>query len=63
MGELCDCIFYLSQSLQSSQSFLFSGGIHMELNHLSSQVIKAGINIHKELGPGLLESVYQRCIA
>jgi GxxExxY protein len=34
----------------------------MELNQLSSQIIKAAINIHKELGPGLLESVYQSCM-
>ena len=34
----------------------------MELNQLSSQIIKAAISIHKELAPGLLESVYQRCM-
>ena len=34
----------------------------MELNQLSSQIIKAAINVHKKLGPGLLESVYQSCM-
>lgn len=34
----------------------------MNLNHLSSQIIKAAITVHKNLGPGLLESVYQKCM-
>lgn len=34
----------------------------MELNQLSSIIIKAAINVHKELGPGLLETVYQACM-
>ena len=34
----------------------------MELNQLSYEVIKAAIKVHKELGPGLLESVYHSCM-
>ena len=34
----------------------------MDLNQISSQVIKAAINVHKSLGPGLLESVCQSCM-
>lgn len=31
-------------------------------NELSKQVIGAAINVHKELGPGLLESAYEYCL-
>jgi iron complex transport system substrate-binding protein len=31
----------------------------MELNEITSEIIKASIQIHKDLGPGLLESVYE----
>ena len=34
----------------------------MDLNLISSQIIKAAIAVHKALGPGLLESVYQKCM-
>ena len=34
----------------------------MQLNYISSNIIQAAINVHKELGPELLESVYQPCM-
>jgi GxxExxY protein len=34
----------------------------VEINELSSKIIKAAITVHRELGPGLLESVYQACM-
>jgi len=33
-----------------------------ELNDLTSGIIGIAIDVHRELGPGLLESVYQRCL-
>jgi hypothetical protein len=38
------------------------GFVSMELDQFSSRIIKAAIAVHKELGPGLLESVYQKCM-
>ena len=37
-------------------------GCLMELNELSSEIINAAITVHRELGPGLFESVYQSCM-
>lgn len=34
----------------------------MEINEITEKIIKAAIAVHRELGPGLLESVYQRCL-
>ncbi len=37
--------------------------ITMSENEISSKIIGAAIAIHKELGPGLLESTYEICLA
>ncbi len=34
----------------------------MDINQLSSQIIGAAIEVHKALGPGLLESAYEKCL-
>ena len=33
-----------------------------EYNELSGKIIDACIEVHKELGPGLMESVYEICV-
>ncbi|MCG8578916.1 MAG: GxxExxY protein [Bacteroidales bacterium] len=33
-----------------------------EYNELSSQILDAAILVHREMGPGLLESVYEVCL-
>ena len=35
----------------------------MELNDLTGRIIGAAIEVHKILGPGLLESVYEECLS
>lgn len=35
----------------------------MEQDPLTSKVIGCAITVHRELGPGLLESAYQQCLA
>lgn len=32
------------------------------LNHLTEQIIGAAIEVHRALGPGLLESTYEACL-
>ena len=35
----------------------------MEINQLTQAIIGAAIEVHKRLGPGLLESAYRMCLA
>jgi GxxExxY protein len=36
---------------------------HQELNSISEAIIGAAIDVHKAIGPGLLESAYEACLA
>ena len=35
----------------------------MDINEVTSGIIGAAIQVHRELGPGLLESAYEACLA
>ena len=34
-----------------------------KLDRITDQIIGAGIKVHRALGPGLLESAYEACLA
>jgi hypothetical protein len=34
-----------------------------EENRIASMVVDAAYTVHKEMGPGLLESIYESCLA
>jgi GxxExxY protein len=36
---------------------------HLTLEQISTKTVDAGFQVHRQLGPGLLESVYERCMA
>jgi len=35
----------------------------MEINEITGQIVDAAIKVHTNLGPGLLESAYEACLA
>jgi GxxExxY protein len=43
------------------EQYYLKGGT-MEINDLTGEVIGAAIEVHKALGPGLLESTYEECL-
>ncbi len=40
-----------------------SAEVHIEINDITERVIAAAIAVHRELGPGLLESAYETCLS
>ena len=35
----------------------------MDINQLTSKIIGAAIEVHKTIGPGLLENIYEECVS
>jgi hypothetical protein len=44
-------------------SSLESAEMGLNINEITESVIGAAIAVHRELGPGLLESAYEACLA
>ena len=42
---------------------LSSAGVEEQLDPITARIIGCAIQVHRSLGPGLLESVYQRALA
>jgi len=38
-------------------------GVSMEFNEITREIIGAAIEVHKQLGPGMLESAYEECLS
>ncbi|PYK63216.1 MAG: GxxExxY protein, partial [Verrucomicrobia bacterium] len=36
--------------------------LYQKADHLSGEVIGAAIEVHRNKGPGLIESIYERCL-
>lgn len=53
------------KSLKILSTFKVRKSPHMqkeELNQLSKEILDSAISVHREMGPGLLESVYEHCL-
>jgi len=54
---------YKNKPHKADEEYQSHRGYYMNENDISRIIIECSIEIHKELGPGLLESVYEKILA
>jgi GxxExxY protein len=53
----------LSEDLTRAEAQRRGGGVQMNENEIGTKILKAAIDLHRDLGPGLLETVYEVTLA
>ena len=54
---------FLAQSNTEKTQRATEKALYMLINELTEKIIGCAIEVHKHLGPGLLESAYEECLA
>ena len=54
---------YNSRYIQDMHQQAKADALPPELNAISGKIVAAAVQIHRRLGPGLLENVYESCMA
>jgi len=57
-----EMIFTAETQGRGENSKIMEAHSQAQLNLISGEILTASIAVHKEMGPGLLESIYQQCL-